>query len=96
MPNALMDLATFREDFPEFETASDTLVQKVLTKAGEQFDSSVWGTYLQTGHGLLTAHLLAIAPQGQFARLDTDKAQTTYGAEYQKLLAAVTCCIRTF
>ncbi len=96
MPAVLMTLEDFRITYPEFSTADDALVQKFLDASAEEFSPETWGTYLFNGHGLLTAHRLAIAPMGQMARLDSDKAQTTYWLEYEKLRYAVTACIRIF
>ncbi len=96
MANVLMDLPGFRAKYPEYSTAPDDLVTLFLTDASEQLDVSVWGTYLDKGHGLLTAHLLAMAPNGQFARLDAEKGETTYGVTYKDLRQSLTSCIRIF
>lgn len=96
MAAVLLSLADFRAKYPEFSTAQDALVTLFLNDAAERLDTFIWGIYLDKGHGLLTAHLLQIAPNGVFSRLDTDKAESTYGAEYQRLLVQVSSCIRTF
>lgn len=92
----MMDLATFRAQYPEFEKCPDPLATAFLNDAAGQIDSTVWGIHTDRGHGLLTAHLLSMAPNGQFARLESDKAQSTYGVQYEKLRNTVACAIRTF
>lgn len=96
MANVLLDLAGFRAKYPEFNTAEDPLVQVFLDDAAERLDPPTWGTYLDKGHGALTAHLLTMAPNGQFARLQSDKAQSTYGVEFRGLECQVASCIRVF
>lgn len=96
MAQVLLALSDFRAKYPEFSTAPDGLVSLFLADAAERLDQGIWNLYLDKGHGLLTAHLLQIAPNGTFARLDSDKAESTYNSEYQKLLVQVTSCIRTF
>lgn len=96
MPNVLLDLAGFRAKYPEFSTAEDPLVQLFLDDAAERLSSVTWGTYLDKGHGCLTAHLLTISPNGQFARLQSDKAESTYGIEFRRLECQVASCIRVF
>lgn len=96
MSNALMTLSAFRTKYPEFETAPDPLVTVFLNDAAEKLDASVWGTYLESAHGLLTADLLATSPNGQFARLDPNTADTTYSVKFDELRSAVTSCLRVF
>lgn len=96
MSAALMTLVEFRATYPEFSTADDALVQRFLDSSAGELDSDTWGEYLHTGHGLLTAHMLAISPMGEFARLQSDKGQSTYGAEYEKRRYNVTALLRVF
>lgn len=96
MAQVLLSLSGFRAKYPEFSTAPDPLVTLFLADAAERLDQGIWNLYLDKGHGLLTAHLLQIAPNGVFSRLDTDKAESTYGTAYRDLLCQVTSCIRTF
>lgn len=96
MAAVLLSLSNFRSKYPEFSTAPDPLVTLFLNDAAERLDTLIWGIYLDKGHGLLTAHLLQIAPNGVFSRLDTDKAESTYGTAYKELVAQVTSCIRVF
>lgn len=74
-----MNLAGFRDRFPEFKTAGDTMVTAFLAAAALQ-TSSDWGTNYDEAHGLLTADLLANSPFGKNARLENDEKRTNYGA----------------
>lgn len=91
-----MDLATFRAEYPEFATASDTLVEAKLARAEVQVDAAMYGDRYEQAHGLLTAHLICIAPGGQFARLVADNLKTTYGADFDDLRDAATTAVRVF
>lgn len=92
----MLTLQAFRDKYPEFATGPDSLLQLWLDDAAGRIDPEVWGIHTDRGHGLLTAHLICLSPNGQFARLQSDKGQTTYGAEYDKLRDSVACGIRVF
>jgi hypothetical protein len=92
----VIDLLAFRAKHPEFLTAPDVLVQAYLDDAAGRIDASVWGIHEDRGHELLTAHLLCLAPHGQFARLVPEDAKTTSGVEYTRLERQVACGIRVF
>jgi hypothetical protein len=87
---------TFRARYPEFASAPDPLLQVFLDDALTRIDTTVWGLKADMGQGLLTAHLLAIAPNGQYSRLQTDKGSTTSWVEYDKLVKEVSSMIRIF
>jgi hypothetical protein len=89
-----MDLAAFRARHPAFARSGDELVNAVLAAAALEMDVSVWGDSFDEGHGLLTAHKLATAPEGMNARLQTEKGKSTYGDEYLNLVRTVSCGIR--
>lgn len=84
-----MDLSTFRVAFPEFQTAVDPLVQSRLDQAGKRMDPGVWADRYEEGHGLLTAHLLALSPYGQMARMVAKDGSTTYGKQFDDLTKIV-------
>lgn len=84
-----MDLPTFLQGYPEFAKADRTLVNAKLVEVGAQLDASVWGTHYDAGHGLLTAHRLAISPFGQNARMVARDGTTTYEREFKKLQRTV-------
>lgn len=91
-----MNLAAFRASFPEFRTTSDTLIEATLLRAARKINAEVWGTKADDGQGLLTAHLLSLAPNGQQARSTEKSNATTYWKEYVDLRAAVTAFRRVF
>lgn len=91
-----MLLAAFRAQYPEFQTAGDTYVQTFLDAAGLEIDASIWGKLTDQAQGLLAAHKMCIAPNGQMARLQTDKGKSTYGKQYVQMRYSVTSCIRVF
>jgi hypothetical protein len=86
-----VSLATFRGLFPEFATAPDALAQSRLDQAAVQVDPAVWGARAGEGQVYLSAHLLAIAPGGIFARLQSEKGQSTYGTYYDRMVIQVAC-----
>lgn len=90
----MLALADFRTLYPEFQSCSDTLVQAVLDESAIRIDAGIWGTWTDEGHGLLTAHKLALAPNGQMARLDTKTNETTYGMRYDELRMSVPALLR--
>lgn len=80
---------SFRALFPEFNTAPDQLVQSRLDQAALRIDPAVWGSRAGEGQAYLAAHLLALAPGGQFARLVSKEGKTTYGNEHEKMVIQV-------
>jgi hypothetical protein len=86
-----MTLAAFRVRFQEFQSAPDELITDFLARAAGRIDPLVWADKTDEGHGLLTAHLLANSPNGQMARLSSDKGTTTYWTDYKSLREEVTC-----
>jgi len=84
---ALLSLASFRTDFPEFDEVSDALVTSKLNSAAGSIDETVWGDKATEGHGWLTAHLLTSSGYGR--RTSDDKANTTYGSRYAELTKLV-------
>lgn len=86
-----VDVESFLESFPEFRPAEAALIKPMIAKAVIQVDAAVWGT-LKTDLGveLLTAHLLAISPFGQNARLVSKDGSTTYGKRFDAMVKQVT------
>lgn len=80
-----MNLAAFRAAFPEFDTADDALVNAHLDMAEGRVDSEVFGDNYDAAHGYMTAHLLAISPYGNTAKLVAKDGTTTYGKNYEGL-----------
>ncbi len=88
-----MVLADFRVAFPEFRSASDALVGQQLAFAEAQIDPAVWKSTTAEGHGLLTAHKLALSPFGKQAKLSTASGSSTYLIAYDGLRAMVACAM---
>lgn len=85
--------ATFRTSFPEFTGAPDAYVLAKLNEASRQIDAAIWGTKAIDGEGYLAAHLIALSPFGNKAKL-TAVETTTYERHYRRLLGIVSCGIR--
>lgn len=84
-------LDDFRVQFPEFDSAGDTMVQAFLDAAALEIDLDVWGPKADQGRFYLAAHKLALSPFGQAARLAKDKDSTTYWTHYTRLVSQVAC-----
>jgi hypothetical protein len=83
-------LADFRELFPEFRTASDTLVQGTLDQMAARLSQTVLGGMYDEAHGVWTAHALAKSPAGQSARMVNKDGTTQYSTRMLEIkLAAV-------
>jgi ABC-type transport system substrate-binding protein len=80
---------TFRSLFPEFNTAPDAVVQSRLDQAQIQIDPAIWGDRSGEGQVYLAAHLLAISPGGQFARLLSKEGSSTYQKRYDEMVIMV-------
>lgn len=80
--------ASFKARWPEFEPVADDTVTGALAEAGRRNDARVFGDRTDDAVGLYAAHLLAISPGGQQARLKSDSANTTYNREWERLAAA--------
>lgn len=89
-----MTLAEFRVRYPEFKNAGDTLVQAVLDETEGELDTEVWASKWDTGHGLLTAHRLALSPFGQTARMVDAQRSTTYKKHFDEIVVQVSAGIR--
>ena len=84
----------FLTRFPEFSKTDTTLVASALSDAAIVIDGAVWGQLAGQGHGYLTAHMLALSPFGQQARLVLDGKKgaapaTTYYSHYDRLMRLV-------
>lgn len=85
----MLSLGQFRVQFPEFDKVGDPLVNAALMRAALDINVDVWGAKQDTGHGLLAAHLLAISPMGQMARMSSKEGDSTYGKQYRDNQATV-------
>jgi hypothetical protein len=86
-------LASFLESFPEFtevNTETPDLVPAKLAEAHRRVAAGTVSEFVRDDLvGYLAAHLTAISPQGQQARLSASDGQTTYWVSYQALKLAV-------
>ena len=82
--------ADFLARFPEFEPASKTMIEAAIDEAKRNVDSGVWREKTDDGVRWKTAHLLAISPFGQQARLVSKDGSTTYGKNFDLLMRSVT------
>jgi len=79
----------FKTEFPEFAETDNAVVQARLTMATRMVNSSVWGTKADDGVKLYTAHLLAMSPMGEQARLKKENRGTIYGDQFEAMKRSV-------
>jgi hypothetical protein len=80
-----LSLSTFRTAYPEFAGVPDATVEGKLADAARSCNEAIFGPRFDEAVGLLAAHKVALAPGGQHARLESDKADTTYRQEWLRL-----------
>lgn len=90
-----MDITAFLIRFPEFGEVDHPLLQAKLDEASREIDAGVWLTRADDGQGYLAAHLLAMSPMGNAAKLVAKDGSTTYETHYKRLVRVVTAGIRT-
>lgn len=83
-------LAEFLVGFPEFGDADADLVEAKIASAALRVGVTVWGDQYADGVMHLAAHMLAISPYGQQARLAAKDGSSTYLVEYERMRQAVT------
>jgi Protein of unknown function (DUF4054) len=86
-----VDLPTFFARYPEFVPAGGALANACLLEAAATIDQATYGNLYDTAQGALAAHLLAISPAGQMARLVAKDGSTTYRKRFLELQRAATC-----
>lgn len=91
-----MTLGEFRIAYPTFANVGDPRVLAALADAANRVDASVFGAKADAAQGLLAAHLIQCDPGGEGSRLESDKLESTYGREFERIRKAATCLIRTF
>ena len=80
----------FQKAFPEFKETEYQLIQQKLNQAILRLNATVFGDFLDDSVMLLTAHLLAISPMGEKARLNKDMSDTIYNRELKQIKKEVT------
>ncbi len=96
-----MDLATFRDKFPEFaaEPPSDESVQAALTAADEQtsdYFGDVGSVRREEVIALRAAQALALQPYGRDARLSAPNGSTVYDSRLAELVVVNGLRVRSF
>lgn len=85
-----MTAAEFKALFPEFDGASNTLVESRIAWAEARTPADVWGAdYRDQGIAFLTAHFLALLPQAKALRKGETPGATMYLTERQRLARIV-------
>ena len=87
--------AVFLAQFPEFGNAPPGLVERALDEAALMVDSAVYGTKTNVALGYYAAHLIAINPLGELARLQKDPEKTTYMLAFQRIQRSLGAGFRT-
>lgn len=87
--------ARFVNTFDEFRSTDQAGIEAKLQLALTMVEPSVWGRKTDFGVLYLTAHLVALGPAGQNAKLKPENlAKTVYGQEYIKVRRSVTFGLR--
>ena len=68
--SAYMTASQFKEQYPTFSELSDARVQTWLNLAKSMVNAAEFGDRATLAHGLKTAHLLAISPDGVDTYID--------------------------
>ena len=83
----------FRLEFPEFVNANEGLLAGKIADATAMLNASAFGTMHDQAIKYMAAHLVALSPNGEFARLDpneqNDGARTTYERQYLSIQRGV-------
>lgn len=87
-------VASFRARFPEFgssDVTPDAVIQTCLDEAEDRTPEDIWGTGVKRDAGVryLTAHLLAMSPQGRQLKLSTPDGNSAYLPERRRLQGEV-------
>jgi hypothetical protein len=72
--------------FPEFSEVDAPYLQSKIDEAGRQIDPNTWGVRADDGQAYLAAHLLALSPLGNAAKLVAKDGSTTYEKHYKRIL----------
>jgi hypothetical protein len=86
-----IDNATFVERFPEFaeiDTSYPAQVTARLDAAKHFVSASLWGSRYEDGVFYKAAHLLAMSPLGENARLESG-VDTTYDVVFRSMLLSL-------
>ena len=81
-------LSDFRARYPEFENASDTLVNQALDDAMLEVNEDIFADAAQAAGHCYAAKILAISPFGLQARLAAGDGESTYSKRWLRLARA--------
>jgi hypothetical protein len=70
------------------------MIESALAEATRGVDPQIWDTKADDGIRWYTAHLLAISPFGQQARLVSEAGESTYGKRWRELSLEVSSGFR--
>lgn len=79
----------FKAEFPEFANTENALIQSRLTMATARVNSTVWGSRQNDGIKMLAAHLIALSPLGEQAKLKHENRGTIYGDQFEAMKSEV-------
>lgn len=89
----MVTVEQLRAEFPEFAGADTGLLQGKLADAQAMLHVSAFGEMHDQAVKYMAAHLVALSPNGEFARLDAneepDGARTLYERQYMAVLKGV-------
>lgn len=87
----MVTLPRFRNTFPEFRKTEDHEIEAKIAIAKLRVNAGVWGDKADAGVLYLSAHMVALAPAGQNAKLKPENAaKTVYLQEYRAIMRSVT------
>ena len=82
-----------RAEFPEFVRTNEGLISAKLADARAMLNETAFGETHDQAVKYMAAHLVALSPGGEFARLDPneqeDGARTLYERQYTAVLRGV-------
>lgn len=84
--------AAFVSRFPEFTDTNDVApgaIEAALSTAATFVSSTRWGSRYEDAVMYKAAHLLAMSPMGENARLEKGSEKTTYGVVFDSMLRAL-------
>jgi hypothetical protein len=79
----------FLDRFPEFSKAPDTLIDASLADAALMVDRTYFGAKADLAVTYWAAHLIAINPLGEMARLDKKNKDTIYSTMYDQVKRSI-------
>jgi len=77
---------TFKAAMPEFEPTDDYVVTDALNEATRRTNATVFGDKIDDARKWLTAHLIAMRPGAEQARLKKETDVTIYHKEFDRLV----------